>query len=43
MYRKEKTERMSKVNGLKITVKCYLKEMLFFRLEVSLPEVIIIA
>lgn len=36
MYRKGETERMSKVNGLKIVVKCYLKEMLFLKPEVSL-------
>lgn len=36
MYRKRQTERMSKVNGLKRTVKCYLKEIQFLKLEVSL-------
>lgn len=36
MDKKGQTDRMSKVNGLKITVKCYLKEMQFLKLEVSL-------
>lgn len=36
MYRKGQAERMSKINGLKITVKCYPKKMQFLKLEVSL-------